>query len=430
MLIADDDPATHRFLKRLLESDTSLQIDDVSNGVEALDGILRHKYDLVMLDINMPVVDGLDTLKAIRRSAEHRHLPIVVMTGTTEEGRVQEILREGVCDYLAKPLKADVVRTRLWRVIRDLSRSRPRATSSVEIAPSGRVLLVDESPEFRTAFVKHLGGLWDILTVDSGAAALGHCAQARVLPAAVFVGPKTGLVDPPLLVKTLRESDRSRALPIVGLFPRAAVDEARASGLYDAVVVRSFAADALHESVRPLLRLRSAAQLLGSGSPLTDELARAVEQIFGIGYGLDVHRTTERPSTTQPADWITASVELHNEDLALDLSVLCRADCARRISRSRPGREALFLTGAQLVGTVAEVVNLLAARLESWLADTGVALATGDARTETSWSLTEPPLHSGQREWRFESPDGGIGLLVRAAALTDGLSNAPGLSRH
>ncbi|OLC71984.1 MAG: hypothetical protein AUH78_17055 [Gemmatimonadetes bacterium 13_1_40CM_4_69_8] len=105
ILLAEDNPvnqqvATAMLLKR------GHQVDVVSNGREAVDAVGARKYDVVLMDIQMPEMDGFAATEAIRALPEGRTLPIIALTAHALSGERERCLERGMTGYLAKPFKA------------------------------------------------------------------------------------------------------------------------------------------------------------------------------------------------------------------------------------------------------------------------------------------------------------------------------------
>ena len=107
-------------------------------GVEALDLIAARGFDLVLLDLVMPVMSGLDVLNEIRGSRETADLPVIMLTGRSDATAAVDALAAGADDHVAKPFDFDVLSARIDRVIdrarriADLKRS--NATLDARIA--------------------------------------------------------------------------------------------------------------------------------------------------------------------------------------------------------------------------------------------------------------------------------------------------------
>jgi two-component system phosphate regulon response regulator PhoB len=79
------------------------------DGVEALQAVNHHHPDAVLLDLAMPRMTGLEVMKALRREARHRDLPVVALTGQVSEGQQEKALAAGADLYLTKPCLPHVV---------------------------------------------------------------------------------------------------------------------------------------------------------------------------------------------------------------------------------------------------------------------------------------------------------------------------------
>lgn len=113
-LLAVDDNIMNLELYRGSLKDTKIQIDTAINGVEALELISQYKYDLIILDHMMPVMDGMETLKTIKKQNLCEDVPILVITANAVSGEKSVYLNAGFDDYLSKPVSSrqllDVVR--------------------------------------------------------------------------------------------------------------------------------------------------------------------------------------------------------------------------------------------------------------------------------------------------------------------------------
>jgi CheY-like chemotaxis protein len=112
----------------------------VAGGEQALDALERERYDLVLMDIQMPGMDGFDTTAAIRhREAGGPPVPIIAITAHAMGDYRQRCLAAGMDDYLAKPVKLDVLAEKLAdlraRLGWSASRERPRRERTTDVAP-------------------------------------------------------------------------------------------------------------------------------------------------------------------------------------------------------------------------------------------------------------------------------------------------------
>ena len=104
ILMADDAPANRELVSVLLGG-MGLTVDTVENGAEAVEAVRQDAYDLVLMDVHMPVMDGLDATRAIRGlGGGVGRIPIIALTANVSREQVQACLEAGMNGHLAKPI--------------------------------------------------------------------------------------------------------------------------------------------------------------------------------------------------------------------------------------------------------------------------------------------------------------------------------------
>jgi two-component system chemotaxis response regulator CheY len=115
VLIVDDSAVMRKIVERALRQG-GLDIAEVleaGNGAEALTEVQKGAPDLILSDINMPVMDGLEFLKSLAGLAEAKGVPVVMITTEGSEARVVEALSHGAKGYLRKPFTPEQVKERV-----------------------------------------------------------------------------------------------------------------------------------------------------------------------------------------------------------------------------------------------------------------------------------------------------------------------------
>ncbi len=101
LLIVDDDGTTLRVLKGMLEHEYDVTI--VNSGMNAIKAIGKKRPDLILLDYEMPVCDGRQTLEMLRADEESKHIPVVFLTGVNDRAHIEAVLSLRPAGYLLKP---------------------------------------------------------------------------------------------------------------------------------------------------------------------------------------------------------------------------------------------------------------------------------------------------------------------------------------
>ncbi len=110
ILIADDSPSTRALIAAALEGVLNLEVERVSSGLEAIKLLSTTRIDLVLTDVHMPEINGLELIRFIKRDERLRHIPVItISTEATETDRLQA-LSLGAEDYLAKPFTVEQLR--------------------------------------------------------------------------------------------------------------------------------------------------------------------------------------------------------------------------------------------------------------------------------------------------------------------------------
>jgi CheY-like chemotaxis protein len=121
ILLAEDNAVNQKFAVRVLEG-AGHTVTVANNGREAIDSTGSQEFDVVLMDVQMPEVDGLDATRAIRiRGGGRTRLPIIAMTADAMKGDREMCLEAGMDGYVSKPVKKDVLFAEVERVLKELS---------------------------------------------------------------------------------------------------------------------------------------------------------------------------------------------------------------------------------------------------------------------------------------------------------------------
>ncbi len=116
ILIADDNPVNSLFIQTLL-TNSGFKTLVASGGRECIRQAKIKKPDLIVLDINMPDINGIETCKMLKKEINTRDIPVIFVTAATDDSTLKEALESGGIDYIHKPLKKIELLTRIKSVL-------------------------------------------------------------------------------------------------------------------------------------------------------------------------------------------------------------------------------------------------------------------------------------------------------------------------
>ncbi|GAA5218406.1 two-component sensor histidine kinase BarA [Corallincola platygyrae] len=128
ILAVDDNPANLKLIAALL-SDLVNEVETCEDGEFAVEKALKQSYDLILMDIQMPRMDGVTATKEIRKTELNRSTPVVAVTAHAMQGEQERLLSQGMDDYLTKPIDEEALQRLILRWVPKLS-----ADSSADLA--------------------------------------------------------------------------------------------------------------------------------------------------------------------------------------------------------------------------------------------------------------------------------------------------------
>ncbi len=117
VLVADDFKTMRRIIINILKQLGFTNIIEAENGKEAFEKAKSEKVDLIISDWNMPVMTGLDFLKAVRSDKELKDTPFLMVTAESEKSNVIEAIKAGVSNYIIKPFTAQTLKEKLSKIL-------------------------------------------------------------------------------------------------------------------------------------------------------------------------------------------------------------------------------------------------------------------------------------------------------------------------
>ncbi len=259
-----DDSKVVRAVLALQLKPCGFKVIEAENGRDGLDAARRHKPDLILLDVRMPVMSGVEVLTALRQDPAFKTTPVIMLTAESRREDVVACVKLGISGFLVKPSNGDALKEQVARVLSDAAATTgtgESASSATETAAadgpspdaeldSNTVLVVDDSERVLTQARAALETSLNVLTAASGADAIEQYRAAR--PGVVVIDLSMPGMDGFETLERLRALGRSGFVALAVRGDTDMHERARKAG-YDAVVDKPFQAESLNAEVLAML---------------------------------------------------------------------------------------------------------------------------------------------------------------------------------
>lgn len=172
ILLAEDNVINLKLAETLLRK-KGWEVVSVTDGLEALQALENDSFDLVLMDLQMPIMDGFEATAAIREkeNTNGHHMPIIAMTAHAMKGDKEKCIQAGMDEYVSKPMKAVELYSTIGRVMRGVPKIAERKSAesidlskAMEVVDGDRRLLKELVGEFLVLFPKQLVELQEVIT--------------------------------------------------------------------------------------------------------------------------------------------------------------------------------------------------------------------------------------------------------------------------
>jgi len=119
VLVVDDFTTIRRVLRNVLKDLGFTNISEADDGKSALKELKKEKFDLILCDLNMPEMSGLELLIKIRADDEMKDVPFVMVTAEAQKENIIEAVKAGVSSYIVKPFTAETVNEKLNKIFKN-----------------------------------------------------------------------------------------------------------------------------------------------------------------------------------------------------------------------------------------------------------------------------------------------------------------------
>jgi len=214
-ILTVDDSKTVRIIVKKAFKTYDCEIIEASNGVEGLATAAKETPDVILLDVTMPVMDGVEMLTKLKSDPALKSIPVIMLTAEGGRDNVLKIAKIGVRDYIVKPFKEELLIEKVGRII-DLKPISEGSGKARSIFDPASILVVDDKPAIVAQIqdgIKHTP--WKITGVNTTGEAIDHCTKN--VPDLVIISLSLPDEAAFTLFRILRTNVKTKYTPIFGL---------------------------------------------------------------------------------------------------------------------------------------------------------------------------------------------------------------------
>ncbi|MBQ4522142.1 MAG: response regulator [Lachnospiraceae bacterium] len=241
VLIVDDDIEYLEVVKRYLAEDYIAYT--AQGGRAALDFLLQQKVDLILLDVEMPILDGFHTLESIRKMESGIDVPVIFVTGRHDRFTVFHSVQQGVDGYIVKPFEKDALLKKIEEVLH----------VSDEPVSKETILTVDDDMVFLKMLKLQLQKYYNVIAINSPKLALEYLNKHK--PSMILLDYQMPMYNGASLLGMIRKNSATRNIPVVilsGTLDKEALVECL-EHQPQKILEKNFSQDELLETIQKIL---------------------------------------------------------------------------------------------------------------------------------------------------------------------------------
>lgn len=162
VLVVDDDIEAQKLMRAYLED--VVYVTTVGSGRQAIEYVQDHKVDVILLDVDMPIMDGFLTLENLRKQINCVNVPVIFVTGMRDRHTVMNSMMVGSDGYLLKPVEKQVLREKVLQMYERGKKKKNKKT----------ILAIDDDMAFLKLVDSYLRDTYNVVIINSGKLALNY----------------------------------------------------------------------------------------------------------------------------------------------------------------------------------------------------------------------------------------------------------------
>lgn len=231
-ILTVDDSKSVRIIINKTFKPYDIEVIEACNGVEGLAAASKDRPDLIILDVTMPVMDGVEMLTKLKADAELKQIPVLMLTAEAGRENVLKIAKIGIRDYIVKPFQPDVIIEKASRIV-DLRPREEKEDRQKSIHDEANILVVDDKPAIIQQIEKGIPmENWKVHGLSTAGETIDYCEKKT--PDIIIISlslPDDAAIN---LFRLLRSNTKTKFTPIFGLAVKTDKDQiakAQSSGV-------------------------------------------------------------------------------------------------------------------------------------------------------------------------------------------------------
>lgn len=373
ILLVEDEPAVRLLLRRWIERALTAEIWEAGDGLQALETIAEQRIELIIADVKMPLLNGLEMLMLLRSDPSFDRVEVLVASEVAERESVKEPIELGVSDYLLKPLQYDWVTQRLRLAAERILALRNLDRDDVDRSRT-RVLVADADPNYCQYAESAFSGEFSIRTARTVPETL--VKALRFKPDAVLLGTNLPGLKIEFLVDRLTKLTGMESTLVYELTS----DRSEPSDpAIRSVIHRSFVPENLRGELLSALGGGPAPQrgVLSWVGGLTPELDTAFFQALGMMTGQEPVRL-DAPIDQEPKLFGSITIDSDDQEFEMRLRLDGQPEFAGALQAAMLGEDPdQPLDGEPEVDGLQDVLNVVAGRIKNSCLGRKIAVTIG-----------------------------------------------------
>ncbi|MGN0341216.1 MAG: response regulator [Roseburia sp.] len=242
VLVVDDDIEAQELMRVYLED--VAYVTTVGSGRQAIEYVQDHKVDVILLDVDMPIMDGFRTLENLRKQINCVNVPVIFVTGMRDRHTVMNSLVVGSDGYLLKPVEKQVLREKVMQVYERGQKNKNKKT----------ILAIDDDMAFLKLVDSYLRDTYNVVIINSGKLALNYLMKHT--PDLILLDYQMPLYSGTNLMSMFPKKENNERIPVVIL--SGAIDKEALTDFYvhkpAAVLAKPVTREVLLETLNKTLR--------------------------------------------------------------------------------------------------------------------------------------------------------------------------------